>query len=173
MNEWSGRNRRISHVQKNSNPNLACYVKVSASNVGDPGSIPGLGRSPGEGNGNSLQYSCLENPRDGEAWWAAVCGVAQSWTRLKQLSSSSSSSGSDGKESAGNAGEPNSVPGLGRSPGEGNDNPLQYSCLENYMDREVWQATVHEVAKSWTWLSEQQRLFWMFLFVESTILCLA
>ena len=44
-----------------------------------------------EGNGNSLQYSCLENPRDGEAWWAAVYGVAQSRTQLKQLSSSSSS----------------------------------------------------------------------------------
>ena len=44
----------------------------------------------GEGNGNPLQYSCLENPRDGGAWWAAVCGVAQSRTRLKRLSSSSS-----------------------------------------------------------------------------------
>src|SRR5574342_220666 len=47
----------------------------------------------GEGNGNPLQCSCLENPRDGGAWWAAVCGVAQSWTRLKRLSSSSSSVG--------------------------------------------------------------------------------
>ena len=45
----------------------------------------------GEGNGNPLQCSCLENPRDGRAWWAAVYGVAQSWTRLKRLSSSSSS----------------------------------------------------------------------------------
>ena len=45
----------------------------------------------GEGNGNPLQYSCLENPRDGGAWWAAVYGVEQSQTRLKQLSSSSSS----------------------------------------------------------------------------------
>ena len=45
----------------------------------------------GEGNGNPLQCACLENPRDGEAWWAAVYGVAQSWTRLKPLSSSSSS----------------------------------------------------------------------------------
>ena len=44
-----------------------------------------------EGNGTPLQYSCLENPMDGGAWWAAVYGVAQSWTRLKQLSSSSSS----------------------------------------------------------------------------------
>ena len=43
----------------------------------------------GEGTGNPLQCSCLENPRDGGAWWAAVCGVAQSWTRLKRLSSSS------------------------------------------------------------------------------------
>ena len=43
-------------------------VKTSASYAGDPGSIPGLGRSPGEGNGNPLQYSCLENPMDGEAW---------------------------------------------------------------------------------------------------------
>ena len=49
----------------------------------------------GEGNGNPLRCSCLENPRDGGAWWAAVYGVAQSWTRLKRLSSSSSSS-SDG-----------------------------------------------------------------------------
>ena len=43
-------------------------VKASASNAGDQGSIPGSGRSPGEGNGNPLQYSCLENPMDGEAW---------------------------------------------------------------------------------------------------------
>ena len=47
----------------------------------------------GEGNGNPLQCSCLENPRDGGAWWAAVYGIAQSWTRLKRLSSSSSSKG--------------------------------------------------------------------------------
>ena len=47
-------------------------VKASACNVGDLGSIPGLGRSPGEGNGNPLQYSCLENPMDGGAWWATI-----------------------------------------------------------------------------------------------------
>ena len=46
-------------------------VKASACNVEDLGSIPGSGRSPGEGNGNPLQYSCLENPMDGGAWWAA------------------------------------------------------------------------------------------------------
>ena len=60
-------------------------VKASASNVGDPGLIPGSGRSPGEGNGNQLQYSCLENPMDGEAWWATVHGVAKSRTRLGDL----------------------------------------------------------------------------------------
>ena len=50
-------------------------VKASACNAGDLGSIPGLGRSPGEGNGNPLQYSCLKNPMDGGAWRAAVHGV--------------------------------------------------------------------------------------------------
>ena len=54
--------------------------KESASNAGDPGSIPGLGRSPGEGNGTPLQYSCLEKPVDGGAWWATVHGVAKSRT---------------------------------------------------------------------------------------------
>ena len=54
--------------------------KESGCNAGDPGSIPGLGRSPGEGNGNPLQYSCLENPMDGGAWQATVCGVTKSLT---------------------------------------------------------------------------------------------
>ena len=54
--------------------------KESACNAGDPGSNPGLERCPGEGNGNPLQCSGLENPRDGGAWWAAIYGVAQSRT---------------------------------------------------------------------------------------------
>ena len=61
--------------------------------------------------------------------------------------------GSDSKESACNAENPGSIPGLGRSPGEGNGNALQYSFLENYVDRGAWQATVHGVAKSQTRLS--------------------
>jgi len=61
--------------------------------------------------------------------------------------------GSDSKESACNAGDPSSMPGSGRSPGGGNGNPLQYSCLENSMDRGAWQAIVHGVAKSPTRLS--------------------
>ena len=56
----------------------------SACKAGDPGSISGLGRSPGEGNGSPLQYSCLENPMDGGAWRAAVHGVEQSRTRLSE-----------------------------------------------------------------------------------------
>ena len=52
--------------------------KASACNAGDLGSIPGSGRSPGEGNGTPLQYSCLENPMDRGAWWATVHGVAES-----------------------------------------------------------------------------------------------
>ena len=59
--------------------------KASAYNAGDLGSIPGLGRFPGEGNGNPLQYSCLENPMDGGAWWATVHRVTKSWTRLSDF----------------------------------------------------------------------------------------
>ena len=59
--------------------------KASACNAGDLGSIPGLGRSPGEGIGNPLQYSCLENPMDRGAWWATVHGVAKSRTRLSNF----------------------------------------------------------------------------------------
>ena len=60
-------------------------VKVSAWNAGDPGSIPRLGRSPGEGNGNPLQYSFLESPMEGGAWQATIHGVAKSQTRLSDL----------------------------------------------------------------------------------------
>ena len=123
------------------------------------------------GNGTPLQYSCLENPRDGQAWWAAVYGVAQSRTLLKRLSSSSSrrqwqpapvllSGKSHGRRSL-----------VGCSPwghevldtterlhfhfslsciGEGNGNPLQCSCLENARDRG---ASVHGVAQSRTRLN--------------------
>ena len=63
---------------------VAQRVKSSVCNMGDLGSIPGLGRSPGEGNGNPLQY-CLENPMDRGAWWAAVHGVSKSPTRLRDF----------------------------------------------------------------------------------------
>ena len=68
---------------------VALEAKNSPANIGnirDEGSDPGLGRSPGGGHGNPLQYCWLENPMDKGAWWATVHGAAQSRTRLKQLS---------------------------------------------------------------------------------------
>ena len=56
--------------------------KESVYNAGDLGSIPGLGISPGEGNGNPLQYSCLENSMGKGAYWATVHGITKTWTRL-------------------------------------------------------------------------------------------
>ena len=79
----------------------------------------------GEGNGNPLQYSCLENPVDRGAWWAAVHRVAQSQTRLKRLS-------------------------MHACIGEGNGNPLQCSCLENPRDGGAWWAAVYGVTQSRT-----------------------
>ena len=80
-----------------------------------------------------------------ETWCATVHGVIKSWTLP-----SDKTGGSDGKGSACNVGDLGLIPGSGRSPGEGNGNPLQYSCLENPMDGGGWQATVHGVTKSWT-----------------------
>ena len=57
-------------------------VKNMPSNARDVDLIPGSGRSPGEGNGNPFQYSCLGNPTDRETWWATAHGVAKSWTQL-------------------------------------------------------------------------------------------
>ena len=69
-------------VESPERASLVAQMVESACNAGDLGSIPGSGRSPGEGNGNPLQYSCLENPMDRRAWWATVHGVTKSWTCL-------------------------------------------------------------------------------------------
>ena len=75
----------------------------------------------------------------GGAWWAATYGVAQTWTRLQQLSSSSTMQAAlvvkNPPANAGDIRDGGLIPGLGRSPGGGHGNPLQYSCLENPMDR--------------------------------------
>ena len=89
--------------------------KESVCNVGDPGSIPGSGRSPGEGHGNPFQYSCLENSMDRETWQAIVLGVAKS-DMIERLPFHFSLS----------------------CIGEGNGNPFQYSCLENPRDGGAW-----------------------------------
>ena len=115
-----------------------------------------MGTFPGEGKGRPLQYSGLENFMD-----CIVHGVAKSRTRLSDLHVMSHyvwallgfTGGASGKEPAANAGDTRDVdliPGLGRSSGEGLGNPLQYSCLENPMDRGAWWATVHGDAKSRT-----------------------
>ena len=135
----------------------------------------------GEGNGNPFQCSCLENPRDEGACWAAIYGIAQSWTRLKRLSSSSSSMGV-GMEKASaphsstlawkipRTEEPGRLQSMGSQrvrydwatslslscTGEGNGNPLQCSCLENPRDGGAWWAAIYGVAQSRTqlkWLS--------------------
>ena len=85
-------------------------------------------------------------------WQATVHGVAKSQTQLSDFTSTFS--GSHSKESTSNVGDLGSIPGLGRSPREGNGNPLRYSCLENPMERGTWQATVHRVTKSWKHLSD-------------------
>ena len=88
---------------------------------------------------------------------SVICLEFKEWdfSFQKVISSKKSlSNGSDGKESACNAGDTSSIPGLGRSPSEGNGYPLQYSCLANSMDRGAWRAIVHRVAKSQTQLSD-------------------
>ena len=67
-------------------PLVVKNLPASAEDIRDVGSIPGSGRSPGGGHGNSLQYSCLENLVDRRAWWATDHGVTKSWTQLKRLS---------------------------------------------------------------------------------------
>ena len=95
-----------------------------------------------------LQYSFLEHPRDGGAWWAAIYGVTQSLTQLKWLSSSRVV-----KKLPTSAADLGSVSGSRRSPGGGHGNPLQYPCLGNPMDRGAWRAAVRGAAKSRTRLS--------------------
>ena len=94
-------------------------------------------------------------------WWATVHGVAKESDTTEQLSWAEIykrlPGGSGGKESASNVGDPGLIPELGSSLGEGNDYSVQYSCLENSMDRGPWWATVHGVAKSWTQLSRWAR----------------
>ena len=93
----------------------------------------------GEGNGTPLQYSCLENPMDGGAWWAALHGVAKSPTQLTSLSL------------------------FNFSIGEGNGNPLQCSCLGNPRGGGAWGAAIYGVAQSWTQLKQLSRSVYLLI----------
>ena len=155
-------------------------VKSSPANAGDEGLILGSGRSPGEGNGNPLQYSCLGSPMNRGAWWAAVHGFAKSRTQLSDFHYFTSRlwygfpGGTVVKNlpaSAGDSRDAGLIPGLGRSPGVGNGNPLQYSCLENPMDRGAQWATVYGTAKSWTCLSMHLYIYLFFLTIIHCHLC--
>ena len=98
---------------------------------------------------------------DREAWRAAIHRVAKSqtqlsnWTELNWIWKWGFPSDSAVKNLPANAGDMGSIPGLGRSPGQGNVNPLQYPCLKNSMGRGAWWVTVQRVAKSQTWLSNE------------------
>ena len=119
--------------------------KGSACSAGDLDSVSGVGRSPGEGNDHSLQYSCLENSMDRGAWQATVHGVAESdMTERLTLGVSQVALVKNLPANAGHVRDIGLIPGLGISSGEGKGNPLQYPYLENPMDRskpyklEVW-----------------------------------
>ena len=125
---------------------MAQEVKnLSACSAGELGSIPGSGKSPGEGNGNPLQYSCLENSTDRGAWQTAVHGVLWGFP-----------GNSTGKGSMCNAGDLGLIPVLERSLEEGMGIATHSSILVWRIptDRGAWLAAVHGVANRWTQLSD-------------------
>ena len=129
---------QVALVEKN--PSSVCLQ------CGKPGSIPRWGKSPGAGNGNTIQYFCLENPMTEEFGWLQAMGsqtVQADWANNTYMHAN-----------AGDIKDPGLIPGFERFPGERNGNPLQYSCLENPMDRGAWQATIHGVPRSWTQVSD-------------------
>ena len=107
-------------------------VKASACNVGDLGLIPGWGRSLREGNGNPLQYSCLENPMDGGAWWATVHGVTKSRTRLSDFTIT-----------------------YHYQPRDRTAAPATPALQVNYLQWATWEAPIisHYLSSSWLWMS--------------------
>ena len=154
-------------------------VKNPTCNVGDLGSIPGLGRSSGEGKDTHSSILAWRIPMDREAWQATVHGVPKSQTQLSDFhslicihvlyityviylayikykcgASKVMLAVKNPPANAGDTGDSGSIPGSGSSPGEGNGNPLQYPCLGNSMNRGAWWATDHGAAKNWTQLSK-------------------
>ena len=157
---------------------LVADSKESARNAGDVGSIPGSGRPPGGRKGSPLQYSCPQNSVDRGASWLQSAGSQSlrrtEWLMLSPFSYNRAFCGDRDQASGVNLSvttlvaqtvknlqcrKPGLIPGLGRARGEGNGYLPQYPCLENSMDRGVWQATVRGVAKSWDmteWLTLEE-----------------
>ena len=141
-------------------------------NAAHIGSVPGLGRPPWTRKWHpTAGFSCLENSLHRGASWATVHGVTKSQTWLKQLSihayTYACPGGSDGTESTCNAEDMGSIPGSGRSPGEGNGYPLQYYHLENSMDRgtdrlQSWDLKELDSAE---WLTHTFTFFIWFLWI--------
>ena len=150
---------------------------ADAGDIRDWGLIPGLGKSPEGERGIPLQYSCLEESlaqRSLVGYSPQGCRVEHDWSDLAHstrvvegLECWGSSpfecdftvtwgfpGGSDSKESAYSSGNLGSIPGSGRCPEEGDGYSVQYSCLENSIDRGVWWAGVHGIIKSQIWLSD-------------------
>ena len=144
--------RLCSFLRLNSIPLVVLVVKTPPANAGDgrdTDSIPGLGRSPGGEHGNPLQYSCLENPMDREAWQSTVHRVTKSWTQLKQLNTQYSTvhfyhifiihfglpRWHSGKKILLPSWRCRFNPWVGMIPWWRKCNPLQYSCLGNHMNR--------------------------------------
>ena len=133
---------------------MALVIKNLSANAGDARDvslIPGLGRSPGEGNDNPLQYSCLENPRDGGAWWATVHGVAKSRTRLSNftfqgLKPCASTEGGSGSI----FGSGTKIPHAARCGQKSKKKTLQTTLLEAYWIHPsfVWASLVSQMVKN-------------------------
>ena len=165
-------------------PGTVVKTHLPVQETWDTGSVPGLGRPPGGGHGNPLQYSCLENP----PWTEEPGGlqplwlqrVAHNWSDLANTHTHTHINvyththtyihthththiyicththikkgfpcSSAGKETACSVGDLGLIPGSRRSLGGRHGNPLQYSYLENSMDRGTWRATVHRVTQCW------------------------
>ena len=146
-------------------PSLSCTIgaslwlsgKQSACNAGNLDSIPGLGRTPEGWRTIVHRQSCKESNMTEATQHAHArsCTLCTSFLCHLQLIVLGFPGGSVVKNSLANAGDDSLIPGSGRSPGEENGNPLQYSCLGNPKDRRSWQATVHGVIKE---LDTTQRL---------------
>ena len=156
--------------------------KASTYNAGDLGSIPGSGISPGEGNGNPLQYSCLENPMDRGAWWATVHRITKIWTRLSnftftftllviQIPSSYKDACHIGLGFPGSTMIKNLPandkqtrrhgfdPWVRKIPWKRKWKPTPVFLPGESHGQRAWRATVHEVEKSWTQLSTHAHIY--------------